>query len=173
MEVSGKLTLVPIPLRVARDFVAHHHRHNLPPRFGSFATGAEVDGELVGVAIAARPVARMLAEDRFSLEVVRVCTDGTRNANSFLYGAVIRIARAMGYRTVYTYTLAEESGASLRAVGFSEDAALAPRESWSTPSRLRFDQPEGELFQMERRPTGAKIRWKKTLAIMDIPAADR
>ena len=37
-----------------------------------------------------------------TLEVLRVCTDGTPNACSKLYGAVRRAAREMGYRKVIT-----------------------------------------------------------------------
>jgi hypothetical protein len=48
---------------------------------GKFAVGASVDGKLVGVAIAGRPVARRL-DDGKTLEVLRVCTDGSsREAN--------------------------------------------------------------------------------------------
>src|SRR5256714_10988635 len=107
---------VPLHLREANEFVAKYHRHNLPTVGGKFAVGAALDGKLVGVAIAGRPVARRLDDGR-TLEVLRVCSDGTPNVNSFLYGRVARIARLMGYRKVITYTLEEESGASLRAVG--------------------------------------------------------
>jgi hypothetical protein len=107
---------VPLHLREANDFVAKHHRHNLPTVGGKFSVGAAVDGKLVGVAIAGRPVARRL-DDGKTLEVLRVCTDGTPNANSFLYGRVKRIALLMGYEKVITYTLGKESGALLRAVG--------------------------------------------------------
>src|SRR5947199_9619686 len=106
---------VPLHLRKANEFVAKHHRHNPPTAGGKFALGASVDGKLVEVAIAGRPVARRL-DDGKTLEVLRVCTDGTPNANSFLYGRVKRIALLMGYAKVVTYTLEEESGASLRAV---------------------------------------------------------
>jgi hypothetical protein len=82
---------VPLHQRDAIDFVAKHHRHNLPTVGGKFAVGAAQDGKLVGVAIAGRPVARRL-DDGKALEVLRVCTDGTRNANIFLYGRVKRIA---------------------------------------------------------------------------------
>src|SRR5438874_8847937 len=107
---------VPLHLREANDFVGNYHRHSLPTVGCKFAVGAAVDGKLVGVAIAGRPVARKL-DDGKTLEVLRVCTDGTLNANSFLYGRVRRIAALMGYATIITYTLQEESGASLKAVG--------------------------------------------------------
>ena len=107
---------VPLHLREANEFVAKFHRHNRPTVGGKFALGAAVDGKLVGVAIAGRPVARRL-DDGKTLEVLRVCTDGTRNANSFLYGRVKRIGQLMGYKKIITYTLEEESGASLAGRG--------------------------------------------------------
>ena len=100
--------------------------------------GVSVDGKLVGVAIAGRPVARKLDEGK-TLEVLRVCTDGTPNANSFLYGRVKRIAALMGYSKVITYTLQEQSGASLRAVGARIIGQMQPKE-WSVPSRSRQSQ---------------------------------
>ncbi len=54
-------------------------------------------------------------DDGRTLEVLRVATDGTRNACSFLYSRVFRIARLIGYQRVITYTLAEESGISAGA----------------------------------------------------------
>ena len=98
---------VPIHLREANGFVAWHHRHNLPTVGGKFAEGASVDGKLVGVAIAGRPVARRL-DDGKTLEVLRVCTDGTRNPNRFFYGRVKQFALLMGYGKVITCTLASE-----------------------------------------------------------------
>ena len=130
---------VPLHLREANGFVARHHRHNLPTVGGKFAVGAAVDGKLVGVAIAGRPVARRL-DDGKTLEVLRVCTDGTRNANSFLYGRVKGIAVRMGYHRIITYTLEEESGASLKAVGARVVGQVRPQE-WSVPSRPRRSQP--------------------------------
>jgi hypothetical protein len=129
---------VPLHLREANEFVAKHHRHNLPVTGCKFAVGAAVAGKLVGVAIAGRPVARRL-DDGKTLEVLRVCTDGTPNANSYLYGRVKRIAHLMGYERVITYTLEEEAGASLRAVGAQVVGTLKPKE-WNVPSRPRESQ---------------------------------
>lgn len=129
---------VPLHIREANEFVAQHHRHSLPTVGGKFAVGAAVGGKLVGVAIAGRPVARRL-DDGETLEVLRVCTDGTRNACSFLYGRVKRIAVLMGYLKVITYTLADESGASLKAVGGRVVGEVRPQE-WNVPSRPRKSQ---------------------------------
>ena len=101
-----------------------------------FAIGVARGEELVGVATAGRPVARCL-DDGVTLEVTRSCTVGEPNANSKLYGAVWRAARAMGYVRLITYTQAGESGASLRAAGLIPVADLRPRPGWTTASRPR------------------------------------
>jgi hypothetical protein len=106
---------------------------------GKFAVGCEVDGKLVGVAIAGRPVARRL-DDGQTIEILRVATDGTRNACSFLYARVVKIARLFGYTRIITYTLEEECGASLRAVGARVVSEVNPQE-WSVPSRPPKSQP--------------------------------
>ena len=58
-------------------------------------------------------------DDGLTLEVTRLCTDGTPNACSFLLSRAARAAAALGYERIQTYTLAEESvnscGGSLRA----------------------------------------------------------
>ena len=68
------------------------------------------------------------------LEVNRTCTDGTRNANSMLYGAIWKAAKAMGYVRCITYTQADETGASLKAAGWIKVKELAPRKNWSESS---------------------------------------
>jgi hypothetical protein len=129
----------PLHIREANEFVANYHRHSLPTVGGKFAVGVTLDGKLVGVVIAGRPVARKL-DDGVTLEVLRCCTDGTANACSFLYGRVVRIARLLGYRKVVTYTLQEESAASLKAVGARLVGEVQPQE-WDVPSRPRKTQP--------------------------------
>ncbi len=130
---------VPLHLKEANAFVTQHHRHNLPTVGGKFAVGAADDaGNLVGVAIAGRPVSRRL-DDGKTLEVLRVATDGTPNACSFLYSRCARIARLMGYARVITYTLESEGGASLRAVGAKATGPLESHE-WGNPGRPRRTQ---------------------------------
>lgn len=82
-----------------------------------------------------RPVARHY-DDGLTLEVNRVATDGCENAGSALYGAAWRAAKALGYRRLITYTLASESGASLRGSGWRVVAERAAR-SWSNASVAR------------------------------------
>lgn len=149
MAEQPRLRVVPVTLRQANAYVAAHHRHHGPSRGCKFAL-AVTDGECVrGVAICGRPVARLL-DDGETLEVLRVATDGTKNACSALYGACRRVALAMGYRRILTYTLAEEPGTSLRAAGWVRAAEATGGGSWSCPSRPRTD----------KHPTGPKVRWE-------------
>jgi hypothetical protein len=151
------MEIVPLTLAEARRYVALHHRHNEPPIGHKFSIGLEHDGVLVGCVIAGRPVARG-ADDGRTLELLRLTTEGDRNACSRLYSAACRAAFAMGYRRVITYTLAEEPGTSLRASGFTADAALMARGDWQHTSGPRAaDRPT--LFDPVKMPTGPKSRW--------------
>jgi hypothetical protein len=127
------LRVVPITLRCARAFVLAAHRHNKGVTGWKFGVGVMDGTTLIGVATAGRPIARAL-DDGVTLEVNRTCTDGTRNANSMLYGAVWRAARAMGYVRCITYTQYDESGASLRAAGFRKVRDMPARKSWAESS---------------------------------------
>ena len=131
------LMLTPINLDEANAFVAVHHRHHKPVPGAKFAVAASVGERVVGVAIVGRPVARM-TDDGWTLEVNRCCTDGTRNACSFLYGAAWKAAKALGYRRLITYTLPEEGGASLRGAGWSL-IGMRGGGNWNVPSRPRVD----------------------------------
>jgi hypothetical protein len=134
--------LVPISIREAKRYVAHHHRHHRPPQGALFALGAEHDGQLVGVVIVGRPGAEGL-QDGWTAEVTRCCTDGTHNACSFLYGRARRALAALGYTKVVTYTRQDESGSSLRAAGFVQEALLPARSyAKSNVTRLRVDRSE-------------------------------
>lgn len=135
-----KLRLVPVSLSAANEFVAVWHRHHPPVPGHKFSVGvADESGVLRGVCIVGRPVARML-DDGDTLEVIRTATDGTKNANSMLYGAAARAAFAMGYTKVITYTMGGESGSSLKAADWKPVAQRPPRRGWHTPSRPRTDQ---------------------------------
>lgn len=131
------LEVVPLMFAEAKAFIAENHRHHKPPVGLKFCVGVKQGEQLVGVAVAGRPSARALAQDGLTLEVTRTCTDGTRNANSILYGAIWRAAKALGYRRCITYTQAGESGETLRAVGWVRAAELPPRKGWDCPSRER------------------------------------
>lgn len=131
------LRIVPVSLADARSFVADHHRHNGPPRGHKFSIGVAAGDTLVGVAIVGRPVSRVIQAEGGTLEVTRVCTDGTDNACSMLYGACRRAAFALGYDRLITYTQDDEGGSSLRAAGYRVLAQRPIRSGWSTASRPR------------------------------------
>lgn len=154
------MQLRPVTLAEARRFVGTHHRHNLPSRGWRFGVGLTTDGpELVGVGIAGNPVAGAL-NDGVTLELLRVCTDGTPNACSMLYGALCRAGKALGWRRAITYTLPHEGGASLRASGFTVDAECNDLRGWDRPKRRRV---EVDLFGNERTPQAEKLRWVRWL----------
>ena len=118
---SSVLRLVPITRKEAREFVARHHRHSQPHVIERFHVGlSNGDGMLVGVAVAGLPSARLLCDGE-TIEITRLCTLGDKNAASMLYGAILRAAKALGYSRAYTYTLQSESGASLKASGWTLD----------------------------------------------------
>lgn len=119
-------------------FVAEHHRHHKPPPCDIFRLGCEKDGKLVGVVIVARPVARR-QDDGKTVEVSRLCTDGSKNVCSFLYSRAARIAQIMGYERIITYILDTEDGASCKASGFIFDG-MTEAKSWNVPSRPRVDK---------------------------------
>ncbi len=139
-DVSA-LCLCPITYAEAAEYVRRHHRHHPPPAGHKFSIGvADHTGEIVGVAMVGRPVARML-DDGWTLEVNRTCT-AAHNANSMLYAAAWRATKALGYRRLITYTLASESGTSLRAAGWRVVAERRPRAGWNMPGRPRVDTTE-------------------------------
>jgi len=147
------LELCPIGLDEANAFVAKHHRHHGKVVGHKFSLGAVLNKVVVGVAIVGRPVARA-RDDGMTLEVARLCSDGTRNVCSFLYGACARAAFALGYKRIGTYILASENGASLRAAGWRQIGETKGR-SWSCPSRPRVDTTPAQdkfLFETEATP---------------------
>lgn len=130
------LSLVPVSFADACAFVAAWHRHHTPPVGHKFSIGLAAGQVLVGVAQVGRPVARSYDDGR-TLELTRCATDGTPNAASMLYAAAWRAASALGYRRLVTYTQHGESGASLRAAGWTVIAERPPRPGWNVPSRPR------------------------------------
>lgn len=143
---------IPLELKETNMYVAMLHRHLTPIYRDKFRLGAVKHGKLVGVIQVGRPVARCL-DNGLTLEVLRLCSDGTRNVCSFLYTRAARIASEMGYAGIITYILDSESGASLRAAGWTRDSTVRGH-SWSCPSRPRSSDA----------PMCDKQRWSKKLS---------
>lgn len=142
------LSLRPISYADAAAYVDENHRHHRRPVGHKYSIACYDGDRLCGVAMVGRPVSRYL-DDGLTLEVNRLCTDGTRNACSMLYCAAWRAARAMGYQCIVTYTLASEPGTSLRAAGWICDGE-AGGTHW-TGARNRGQQI----------PAEKKMRWHK------------
>lgn len=156
------LTVRPIILRDANSYVAQHHRHNIPTTGHKWSIACYDGDRLCGVAICGQPVARRL-DDGLTIEARRVCTDGTHNACSFLYGACARIAKDFGYKRIITYILETEPGTSLKASGWKMVQDSAGGVSWNVPNRHR-DECQLTLFGDERKyPNCKKQRWEKKL----------
>lgn len=148
------IRIIPMRHKDANEYVRKWHRHNKPTLGAIFCVGVANDDVVCGVAIVGHPIARML-DDGETLEILRIATDGTRNACSALYGACRRIGKEMGYRKTITYTLPEEGGASLKASGYRFDGdAGAPAKGWHSRKFHRHDvEPIGTDL------VGGKWRW--------------
>lgn len=151
-----------ITLKEANKYVALNHRHHLPVRGHKFSLAVYDADEIHGVAIIGRPVSRIL-DDGATLEVLRLCTDGYRNACSFLYSASARAAKALGYNKIITYILQSESGISLKASGWNLVCDNIRGRSWSTPSRRRQTTVVTLFGEVEKYPTEKKQRFEKIL----------
>lgn len=132
------LSTIPVTLAEANAFVAMHHRHLGRVVGHKFSIGAASGDRVVGVAIVGRPVSRH-RDDGLTLEVTRLCTDGTRNACSFLYGVCARAAFALGFKRIGTYISKTEPGVTLTAAGWRL-IGETPGRSWSVQSRPRVDR---------------------------------
>ena len=144
------MEIIPIEISTASMFVQQFHRHSGRVRGSKFAIGLMREDEMVGVAIAGRPLARML-DDGLTIEIRRVCVkEGVKNGSSMLYGRMRRICQTMGYKKIITYTLLSETGSSLKAVNAKIVGETKPG-SWSRKGRQRIDK------KITKEP---KYRWE-------------
>ena len=151
--MSERLTIASITVERANEYIARWHRHN-KPRLAKFAISVVDDaGNVRGVALVGRPVAPFL-DDGQAAEILRVATDGTPNACSMLYGAARRAARAMGHSPIFTYSLPEEGGASLRAAGFKLD-----KEDAGGSADMWHNRPGRTVAAVGNDLVGGKWRW--------------
>lgn len=151
------LSVTWFPLNQSNRLVAAHHRHNKPARGCAFSLAAWADGQVVGVAIVGRPVSPELQQQGgFQIaEVTRCCAlpGAPLGTCSFLYGRAWRIWQAMGGRRMVTYTLASESGASLRGAGWrvlGEKEPIPEGQGWTNRPGREWQPVQGEL----------RLRWE-------------
>lgn len=150
------MKIAPCTVKAALRRVREWHRHLPELQGGLFAAACVVDGQCVGVAVAGNPCREW--QDTGRLVISRVATTGYENACSMLYGSLSRAAKALGYREVWTYTLPEEPGTSLRAAGFV-DMGLTDGGEWNRPSRSRKPAARSER----------KRRWLRVLYTEQTP----
>lgn len=147
------LIAVPMDLAEANEFVTNFHRHNGPVVGARFAVGANADGELWGVGILGRTVARRLHRPGIA-EVTRCCVreGAPKGTCSFIYAALWRAWRALGGTRLITYTLQSESGASLRGAGWTVVAELSGRNpsAWQNRAGREWHPVVGQ----------SKFRWE-------------
>ena len=160
------LEIRPISIPKANEYIEQYHRHHGKKTGCRFAIGCFDGGKLCGVAICSNPVARN-ADDGLTLEVSRLCTDGTYNACSMLYGACARIAKDMGFRKIQTYILESEKGTSLKASGWKKEADGVGTVDWVSAQNKRqiernLKPIQMSLFEQKKPPKELKQRWSKT-----------
>lgn len=160
-----KMNSVPMELKEVQKYIDANHRHHKASHRDKFRIGCEVNGKIVGVVQVGRPVARRL-DDGKTLEVLRLCTDGTKDVCSFLYSRSARIAKELGYSKIITYILEYETGTSLKASGWYLEADNVGGKDWNVPSRPREVEPT-QLSLFEEKPkypvNTPKQRWAKKL----------
>lgn len=146
------MRVVPLTLPQANRCVEAWHRHHapLPGGFAWYCIGAVDERQLVAAAICGRPTNRN-NDDGFTVELIRLASNGTANAPSFLLGAAARVANAIGASQIVTYTLTSEGGSSLRAAGWNRDKDGI--QSWWTHNGSRT--PAVDRPHMRE----AKVRW--------------
>lgn len=113
----SKLSIKPISLANANAYIIDKHRHHDKVQGHKYSLACYDDDKLVGVACVGRPVSRYF-DNAETLEVTRLCTDGTYNACSILYARCAKVAKDMGYKKIITYILDTENGSSLKASGW-------------------------------------------------------
>jgi hypothetical protein len=150
-----RLRVVPSDLSVAMARCRAHHRH-LPRVIGGLCAfevlrmdrphpQAALFGERLGEpcawAIVGRAVARVLDADGWRELTRSICPEGAPpGCASALLGAVARWSRVSG-DPVVTYTLAHETGVSLRAAGWIAVGTTRGGQ-WDVPSRARAIRPD-------------------------------
>ena len=120
-------------LREANAYVEELHRHHGKVVGHKWSLAAYKDGRLCGVAIVGRPTGRYL-DNGSTLEVTRLCTDGTRNACSALYAACARRAKREGYAKIITFILQSEPDGTRNDTPPNPCSSLFSRRSSRRPS---------------------------------------
>ena len=161
-----KLVAEPIELKQAQAFINTLHRHHAAAVRDKFRIAAKIagGGEIVGVAQVGRPISRNLC-DGYTLEVLRLCTNGEKDVCSFLYSRCARIAKELGYRKIITYILETEPGTSLKASGWTLEDDNCGGATWENCIRTKMRPVQLSMIEQKQKyPVGVqKQRWVKYL----------
>ena len=161
----SKFTVIPMDLKDVQNYINENHRHHKAAVRDKFRIGAtDETGKLVGVVQVGRPVSRYLADGK-TLEVLRLCTDGSKDACSFLYSKCARIARELGYEKIVTYILETEPGTSLKATGWVCEDSSCGGGTWENCTRTKNRPVQLSMLpQKQKYPEGVKKqKWVKYL----------
>lgn len=175
-----RLTLHHVELKEANEFIQRLHRHHGRIQGHRFSLGATLNGKLVGVIVVGRPVGGQHQYDW--TEVTRCCTDGTKNACSFLYSAAAKASADLGFFKIQTYILKSELGTSLKASGWKFDRMSHPvgwhhdgpraarkvtdelmdqKQLWSRDLRVKQRQAQDAtrklLYDLDRTDNGSRL----------------
>lgn len=160
------LTIRPVSLKDANKFIIGKHRHHDKVQGHKFSVACYSGDKLVGVGCAGRPVSRML-DNGLTIEVTRVCSDGTYNACSMIYSSLARASKALGYKKIITYILFNELGTSLKASGWICEDDDCGGNTWAgghKESGGREDTVNTLFGVVCKYPIGTKKqRWSKIL----------
>lgn len=155
------LRIRPCNFADAQAFVAEHHDHNGTLPMDRFRAAIWNGPTLLGVVMVGNPTTPSLMNQGL-VEVRRLCLDRAVanelrwKACSALYDWSAAEAERRGWRRIITYTLASETGMSLRYTRprwKREGEASRPGHSWVARGRGRVVGP-----------TEAKVRWSRVLA---------
>ncbi|WP_445261308.1 XF1762 family protein [Pseudomonas sp. RL_15y_Pfl2_60] len=155
------VSIKPLTIKEANEFIKEHHRHHRPTarNNGKWALAAVDDNSvIVGVVIASSPVSATYM-DGLTIELTRLCVKegAPKGVCSFLLSKSCSIWRSMGGVRVITYTLASESGASLRGAGWTLSGVVKPHKRWQNKSKT--DGIERAMLQIYEV---TKHRWVRT-----------
>ena len=158
------MEIKPISLKDANAYVEENHRHHPKVQGHKFSIGVYEDNKLHGVAIVGHPQGRFL-DDGLTLEVLRLCTDGTPNACSMLYGRSARIGKEMGYKKIITFILESELGTSLKASGWICEDNHCGGINWNNNTRAKERKKYQQMSFIPQKevPQEYKQRWVKNL----------
>ncbi|WP_193278000.1 XF1762 family protein [Vibrio navarrensis] len=162
ISMSKSIFTQPITIKLANEFVKEHHRHHRPTtrNTGKWALSAiDLNGDVIGVLIAGNPVSATYM-DGVTLEITRLCVkqSAPKGTCSFLISKCSKIWGVMGGERIITYTLDEESGASMRGAGWKKVGTVQPHNRWTNKNKV--DGIQREKLEIYSR---VKIRWEYKL----------